>query len=96
VQLCQLLELSCQIRPSGRCRRCRRRRGGNLWRRGLLLLSLSVSNTLLIGQLLLLLRRRVLLRVLLLLMVGDGARRPGNYRGRGHDTCGTDQRSSSS
>jgi hypothetical protein len=88
MQLRQLLQLGCQVRPGSRWRwrwRILRRR----WRI-LLLLRLRVRHTLLIGGILLLLRSRILLRVLLFLMVVDCTRGPGDYGGGGHDTRGTD------
>ena len=91
VQLRQLLELGCQVRPGGRRRKRWRWLGRNLWRgRRILLLSLRVGHPLLIGQVLLLLRSRILLRVLLLLVVAHSARCPGNYGGGGHDARRTD------
>jgi hypothetical protein len=64
------------------------------------LLRLRVGQALLVGLLLyrrcLLLRSRLLPCILLLLMVGDGARRPYNYRSGSRDTRGTNQWSSSS
>lgn len=76
VQLRELLQLSCQVRPAsrgsrGRCGGILRRR-----RRDLLLLSLRISHALLISHILLLLCSRLLARVLLLLMVADRASGP--------------------
>jgi hypothetical protein len=91
VQLRQLLELGCQVRPGSRCRKHWCWLGRNLLRgRSDLLLSLRVGHPLLIGLLLLLLRSRILLRVLLLLVVAHSARRPGHHGGGGHDARGTD------
>ncbi len=91
VQLRQLLELGCQVRPSSRRRKRWCWLGRILWRgRRILLLSLRVSHPLLIGKFLLLLRSRILLRVLLLLVVAHSARCRGNYGGGGRDARRTD------
>jgi hypothetical protein len=92
VQLRQLLELGCQVRPG--IRRRKRWLGRILGRgRRNLLLCLRVGHALLIGHLLLLLGSHILLRVLLLLMVADSAGCPSHNGGSGRNPCGADKRS---
>jgi hypothetical protein len=92
VQLRQLLELGCQVRPGSRRRKRWCWLGRILGRRQRrLLLSLRVGHALLIGHLLLLLGSHILLRVLLLLMVMDSAGCSCHYGGGGRNPCGADE-----